>query len=104
MEDMEKYNGKTVCFKGLVATDKKMPKGTIVLGRHIMTCCEADIAYSGMVVKHASTLPLKTRDWVKITARIDIAYDKIYEQEGPVLKASALDYCEPPEEELATFF
>ena len=57
-----------------------------------------------MVVKPASTLPLKTRDWVKITARIDIEYDKIYGQEGPVLKASALDYCEPPEQELATFY
>lgn len=104
MEDMEKYRGKIVSFKGMVATDKRIPKNTIVVGRHIMTCCEADIAYSGMVVKHASTLPLKTRDWVNITARIDIEYHKIYEQEGPVLKASKLDYCEPPEEELATFF
>lgn len=104
MEDMQKYRGKTVSFKGMVALDKKMSRGTIVIGRHIMTCCEADITYSGVVVKHASVLPLKTRDWVKITARIDIEYDKIYEQEGPVLKASALDYCEPPEEELATFF
>ena len=104
MEEMGKYDGKVVSFKGLVAVDRKMKQGTIVIGRHIMTCCEADIAYSGMVVKHASTLPLKTRDWVKITARIDIEYDKIYGQEGPVLKASALDYCEPPVEELATFY
>ena len=104
MEEMQKYDGKVVSFKGLVAVDRKMKQGTIVIGRHIMTCCEADITYSGMVVKHASTLPLKTRDWVKITARIDIEYDKIYGQEGPVLKASALDYCDPPAEELATFY
>lgn len=104
MEDMQKYKGKIVRFKGLVATDKRMKAGTIVLGRHIMTCCEADIAYSGMVVKHASSLPLKTRDWVLVTARIDIEYHKIYGQEGPVLKASELDYCEPPEQELATFY
>ena len=103
-EDMQKYKGKMVTVKGLVATDKRMKAGTIVIGRHIMTCCEADIQYSGLVVKHASMLPLKTRDWVKITARIDIEYDKIYGQEGPVLKATALDYCEPPEEELATFY
>ncbi len=104
MEDMQKYAGKTVRFKGLVAVDKKMKADTIVLGRHIMTCCEADIAYSGMVVKHASTLPLKTRDWVTVTARIDLEYHKIYGQEGPVLKASALDYANPPEQELATFY
>ncbi len=104
MEDMQKYAGKIVRFKGLVAVDKRMKAGTIVLGRHIMTCCEADIAYSGFVVKHASMLPLKTRDWVEITARIDIEYHKIYRQEGPVLKATSLDFCEPPEEELATFY
>lgn len=104
MEDAQKYAGKMVRLKGLVATDRRMKKGTIVIGRHIMTCCEADIAYSGMVVMHASSLPLKTRDWVKITARIDLEFHKIYGQEGPVLKASAIDYCEPPEEELATFY
>ncbi len=104
MEDMEKYRGKIVSFKGMIATDRRMKEGTVVVGRHIMTCCEADITFSGMVVKHASGLPLKTRDWVKLTARIDIEYDKIYGQEGPVLKASALDYTEPPEEELATFY
>ncbi len=103
-EDMQKYAGKMVSFKGMVAVDKRMKFGTIVVGRHIMTCCEADIAFSGLVVKHASNLPLKTRDWVKLTARIDIAYDKIYGQEGPVLKATALDHCEPPEQELATFY
>ncbi len=104
MEDMQKYKGKVVTFKGMVATDRRIKQGTIVVGRHIMTCCEADISYSGMVVRHASMLPLKTRDWVKITARIDIEFDKIYEQDGPVLKATALDYCDPPEEELATFY
>lgn len=104
MENMPNYEGKTVRFKGLVATDKKLKNGTIVVGRHIMTCCEADIAYSGLVVKHASVLPLKTRDWVMLTAKISIEYDKIYDGEGPVLKASALDYCDPPDQELATFY
>lgn len=104
MENTETYNGKTVRFKGLVATDKKLKKGTIVVGRHIMTCCEADIAYSGIVVKHASPLPLKTRDWVTLTAKVSIEYDKIYDGVGPVLKASALEYAAPPEQELATFY
>lgn len=104
VEDMPKYEGKIVRFKGMVAVDKKMKYGTIVVGRHIMTCCEADIRYSGLVVKHASDLPFKTRDWVTLTARIDLAYDKIYGQEGPVLKATAIEYCDPPEQELATFY
>ena len=104
LEETAKYAGKMVRFKGFVAMDKRMPQGTIVVGRHIMTCCEADIAYSGLVCLHASVLPLKMRDWVTVTARIDIAYHNIYGQEGPVLKATAIDFADPPEEEVATFF
>ncbi len=104
MEETEKYRGKVVRFKGLCAVDKRLKEGTIVVGRHIMTCCEADIAYSGLVLMHASTLPIKTRDWVTVTARIDLEFHKVYGQVGPVLKASAIDFAEPPEQEVATFF
>ena len=104
VEETQKYAGKVVRFKGLVAVDKSMKPGTIVIGRHIMTCCEADIAYSGLVCLYASGLPFRTHDWVIVTARIDIRYHKIYGQKGPVLTASAIDYAAPPEQELATFY
>lgn len=104
VENTQKYVGKMVHFKGLVAVDKKLKAGTVVVGRHIMTCCEADIAYSGLVCCHASNAPFRTRDWVEVTARIDFEYHKVYRQEGPVLKASAIAYCAPPEQELATFY
>ena len=104
VEETDKYIGKTVRFKGMVAVDKRMPQGTIVVGRHIMTCCAADIAYSGLVCLHASVLPLRLRDWVTVTARIDFGYHDIYSQEGPILKASAIEYAQPPEEEVATFY
>ena len=104
VEETEKYDGKVVRFKGLVAVDKKMPKGTIVVGRHIMTCCEADIAYSGLVCLHSSRLPLQMRDWVTVTAEIAVGYHKIYGQRGPVLKARSVEYAPPPEQELATFY
>ncbi len=104
VEDPQKYAGKMVKFKGLVAVDGRMEYGTIVVGRHIMTCCEADIAYSGLVCLHASSLPLRLRDWVIVTARIDLAYHRIYGQEGPILKATSIVYADPPEQEVATFF
>ncbi len=104
VEETPKYAGKIVRFKGIVAVDKKLKANTVVVGRHIMTCCEADIAYSGLVCIYAGNLPLKTRDWVTVTARIDLEYHKVYGQEGPVLKATALDYTQPPEEEIATFY
>ncbi len=104
MEEMQKYRGKTVTLKGLVATDKRLKKGTIVVGRHVMTCCEADITYSGMVGIYDGVLPLKTRDWVQITARIDLEYHTVYEQVGPILKIKTIEKCNPPEQELATFY
>ncbi len=104
MEDMQKYDGKVVSFKGMVATDRKLKQGTIVVGRHIMTCCEADIAYGGIVVLHQGSVPFKTRDWVQVTGRIDIEYHKLYGQNGPVLKAAAIVPAQPPEQELATFY
>jgi G3E family GTPase len=36
-EDLEKYNGKTVKFKGLVARDPQMSNKSIIIGRHVMT-------------------------------------------------------------------
>ena len=42
-ENLESYIGKTVKFRGLVATDKRLSPEDIVVGRHVMTCCEADI-------------------------------------------------------------
>ena len=104
VEDANKYEGKIVCFKALVATDKKMKAGTIVVGRHIMTCCEADIAFSGLVLLHTVNLPFRTRDWVRLKAKISVEYHKIYGGKGPVLKALSLDFTDPPEEELATFY
>lgn len=104
VEETEKYAGKIVHVKGMVASDKSMKPGTIVIGRHIMTCCEADIAYSGLVCIHTSDQSFHTRDWVIVTARIDLEYHKIYGQKGPVLKAAAIEFASPPEQELATFY
>lgn len=103
-ENPARYDGKRVTVKGLVAVDRKMPKGTIVVGRHIMTCCEADIQYSGLVCKNAFGAAFKTRDWVIVKAEIRLEYHEIYEQEGPVLYAISITSAPPPDEEIATFY
>jgi hypothetical protein len=103
-ENMEEYIGKTVCFKGIVATDKRLPSNNIVIGRHIMTCCADDIQYSGLACVLPSEMEVQTRDWLKITARIEFVKHQIYKGKGPVLVASNAENCAPPEEELATFY
>ncbi len=103
-EDLEKYVGKTVKFKGLVATDKRLPLGNVVVGRHVMTCCEADIEYSGIACVLPSLIELKTRDWIELTAKIEFKKHYVYKGKGPVLMATEVKKCEPPEEQLATFY
>ncbi len=103
-ENLESYLGKTVKFKGLVATDKRLPAGNVVVGRHVMTCCEADIEYSGVACVLPLVIDLKTRDWVVVTAKIELKKHYVYKGKGPVLMATSVVKCEAPEEPLATFY
>jgi len=103
-EDFEKYNGKTVSFKGIVALDRVLPKGDFAIGRHIMTCCEADIAYRGVVASGMLGHALKTRDWVNVTGKLSFGFSPLYQGEGPILTVSSLMKAEKPEVEVATFY
>ncbi|MCD8372668.1 MAG: GTPase [Clostridia bacterium] len=104
-EKMESYVGKTVKFKGMAAVSKKVPAGYIVIGRYIMTCCEADIAYDGFAAKVGKLMPdVKTKDWLTITAKVAFEYNSVYREKGPVLIAEKVERAEPPEQEVATFY
>ena len=103
-ENLEEYIGKTVKFKGVVATDKRLEPTDIVVGRHVMTCCEADIQYCGVACILPEAMGLQTRDWISITAKIDFCKHRIYKGKGPVLRAEKVIVCEPLEEQLATFY
>ncbi len=103
-EDGKKYDGKLLSFKGIVAVDDTLPKNTAVLGRHIMTCCEADIFYGAFVCEYKQTIALKKRDWVKITAKVKFRKHEVYDGVGPVFEALSIEKTEKPDPELATFY
>lgn len=103
-EDLEKYAGKTLRFKGIVALDRSIPADQFAVGRHIMTCCEADIAYRGVVAKGTCGMKLKTRDWVTVEGRLTVEYSKLYQAEGPVLSVARIERAEKPTQEVATFY
>ncbi len=102
-EEFEKYNGKTVRFKGIVACDASLPVGTYAVGRHIMTCCADDIAYRGVVAKGMGNLKLSTRDWVVVEGKLSEGYSPIYQGEGPMLLVFKIERAEKPIQEVATF-
>ena len=103
-ENLEAYIGKTVKFKGIVATDKRLGAQEIVVGRHVMTCCADDIQYCGLACVLPNVMDLQTRDWINITAKITFQKHTIYKGKGPVLIAEKAIVCNPPEEQLATFY
>ena len=103
-EEMEKYDGKTVKFKGIIARDVKLGKDALIIGRHVMTCCVDDIAYQGLVCKFTSNVPYRTRDWINVEGKIKIEANKLYGRPGPVIYATGSAYTDKPEKEVATFY
>ena len=103
-EEMDKYNGKTVRLKGLVAKNPQIPNDNFVIGRDVMTCCEADIKYAGMIVEGTSRFSAKHGDWVVLTAKINIKNNRVYGRRGPVLSAVSVEKAETPEQPVATFY
>jgi len=104
-EDIRKYDGKTVRFKGIVGIGKNMKSGVAICGRHVMTCCIDDLEFKGLVcVDVPAPSALANRDWVIMTARIAIEYHELYRKEGPVLHVVSVEKSTVPEQEIATFY
>ncbi len=103
-EEMDKYQDKVVKFKALTANSSKLPKGTFVVGRQLMTCCIEDIQMAGLACEKPGKKP-EPKQWLSITAKIDIARSPAYGSKiGPVLHVISYEPAEAPEQEIATFF
>ena len=103
-EELPKYIGKTLRFKGITAIDPSLPTGHFAIGRHIMTCCADDIAYRGVVAKGMGGIKLATRDWAIVEGVLSEEYSKLYQGNGPVLTVKKIERAEKPIQELATFY
>ena len=103
-EEMEKYQGKTVRFKGRVVTKHRSLKNCFVCGRHVMTCCVEDITYSCVVAEWEKANMLQTRQWVQVTGKIHVQRHKLYRGKGPVLQVQEVVMTSAPEQEVATFY
>lgn len=104
MEEPQKYNGKAMKFRGLVAMDSKFPSGMFAVGRHVMTCCVEDISYCCLVAEWKNSASLQSRQWINVTGTIEVKKHKLYRGKGPVLKVSEVVMTSAPEQEVATFY
>ena len=104
MEEPEKYHGKNMTFRGVVAIDPKFPKGVFAVGRHVMTCCVDDIQYCWLVAEWDKAALFDTRQWVRVTGTISVQKHKLYRGKGPVLKVESVILTDAPAQEVATFY
>lgn len=102
-ENEDDYDGKTFIVKGRVALSDELPEGQFAFGRHVMTCCEADIQFAGLLAYYSGAETLSVGDWVKITAKVRCEYTEAYKEKGPVLYIKKLEKTEACEPEVATF-
>lgn len=104
VDEPAKYEGKTVRYKGLCANNMRMPKDTFLAGRHIMTCCEADIAYCPLVCKWDMAKSVKHKSWGIVEGTIHEKFSNIYGKKGPVLTIHSFEPATEPEQPVATFY
>ena len=104
-EEPQKYDGKTVHFKGQVAMLRRDKNGMFAPGRFVMTCCVEDIQFCGIPCRYAEAKSLASRAWVQVTAKVSAEKHPLYKGDvGPVLTATEVVKDVPPADpDVATF-
>ena len=104
-EEPQKYDGKTVRFKGQVAMLKRDKDNMFAPGRFVMTCCVDDIQFCGIPCRYTESKTLEPRSWVMVTAKISAEKHRLYKGDiGPVLTAVTVERnAVPAEPDVAEF-
>lgn len=102
MDHPDRYAGKKVHMKMLMCHSKNYP-GVHCPGRFVMTCCENDIQFLGLVAKGPELDQYQNRDWVEVTARMEAEDHTAYQGVGPVMYMESVKRCEKPAQEVVTF-
>jgi hypothetical protein len=84
-ETPKNYEGKTVSVKVRALTRKKLPAGTFIVGRHVMTCCVQDTQFAALVCQWDKADTVTNDSWMVLTAKINFKFNRAYGKKGPVL-------------------
>ncbi len=103
-EEPKNYEGKTVRVKVRALQRKRLPPESLVVGRHVMTCCVEDIQFAGLVCQWDKARSVPDNSWLLLTAKVEFKFSRAYGKKGPVLTCLAYEPCDPPAQEVATFY
>ena len=101
LDRYEKYEGKRVHF---IACAYKMKVGDceFIAGRQIMTCCEADMSFAGIICGYQKAYEIENREWVEITGIIRVRFDELMQRDIPVCRVVEINKAEIPEDEIVS--
>ena len=102
-EHPDKYEGKTIIFKGEVYRNRSFPADTFVPARAAMTCCADDIAKIGFICHYKEAADLTVGDWVTVSVKVKPEFSRKNQSLYPVLWADQVEKAEPPVEEVVYF-
>lgn len=103
-EEPEKYKGKTIEVGGFAMLRDRLPEGSFILGRKVMTCCIEDITFVGLLCTGYDTKAIHDGQWLQVTAKIAIKNNRVYNKKGPVLMVQSIRTDQPAIEDVATFY
>ena len=103
-EEPAKYEGKTVRFKCKALQRRRLPQGSLVVGRHVMTCCVEDIQFAGLVCQWENAQSIPDESWITLTASVEFKFNRAYGKKGPVLTYISHEKAIQPVQEVATFY
>lgn len=102
-EHPDKYENKTIIFKGQVYRNRTFPSDAFVPARKAMTCCADDIAKIGFICHYKEATKFHTDSWVKVYVKVKPEYSRKQQALVPMLWADRVEKAEAPKEEIVYF-
>ena len=102
MDHPDRYDGRIVRVKLVMCHSQKYP-GIHCPGRFVMTCCENDITFYGLIARGVGLEQYENRDWVEVTARMGVEEHVAYDGPGPVMHVLSIAPAEKAAQEVVTF-
>jgi len=103
-EEPDKYKGKTLEIGGFVMLRDKLPAGSFIFGRRVMTCCIEDITFAGLLCTGYDVKNLQDGQWIQLTAKVTVKHNRVYNKKGPMLNVQSIEPGVAPEDDVATFY
>ncbi len=99
-ERCEVYEGKRVRFTACAYQMRDGGDLEFVAGRRVMTCCEADMTFVGIICGYPKAYELDHREWVEISGIMRVRFDEEMQRNIPVCRVTELRKIQAPRNEI----